>query len=118
MNIFLGALFTLVLLIGIPVAFVAAMILGIHWNTGNGSQTGFVSATEQEGLIFKTNRVYIKPTLESTQEDSYCVTDDSVYQALRLAEIEKRPVSVKHHSFFIAGMVNCKQQAAIINAVQ
>lgn len=107
----------LLFFVGIPALMVYFSIVGIHWDTGHGSQTGFVSSTEVEGLVFKTNRAYIKPTLESTQEDMYCVTDPAVYTELQLAEVEKRAVTVKHNSFFLPGAVQCKGEAAIINAV-
>lgn len=93
-------------------------IFGLPINTGSGSQTGFVSAVEKSGVIFKTNRVYIKPTLESTQEDFYCVVDDAVYLELEKASIEKSRVKVSHYSLMSAGVKNCDNENAIIEKVE
>lgn len=115
MQYVIGFILFFAVLIGAPIYI---GIWGLHWNSGTGSQTGFVSATEREGFFFKTNRAYIKPTLESTQEDVYCVIDPEVYTALQAAEVEKRPVRVKHFSFVEPGALYCKGEAAIISAVE
>lgn len=112
-----GLVTFLAFVIGLPLLTIYVAVVGLHFDTGHGSQTGFVSATEVEGLVFKTNRAYIKPTLESTQEDAYCVTDPAVYTQLQRAEIEKRTVTVKHNSLLIPGVMTCKGEAAIINTV-
>jgi hypothetical protein len=105
------------ILIGMILAlffFVYLPIHGIHWNTGNGEQTGYVSAVEKTGLFWKTGRVYIKPTLESTQEDVYCVVDEEVFNKLKEVSVNKTSVTVKHKSFFSAGSMNCEGETAII----
>ncbi len=118
MKTILALLFVLATFVGIPVSLIYVGTWGIHWNAGSGSQTGYVSATEVEGTFIKTNRAYIKPTLESTQEDVYCVIDPDVYDQLKLAEIQKRSVHVKHYSFFEAGAVYCNGEDAIISSVE
>ena len=90
---------------------------GLHMSTGYGLQVGYVSAIERTGLIFKTNRVYIKPTLESTQEDSYCVVDGATYAGFEIASREKIRVEVRHDSWLIAGISNCSGEDAVAHQV-
>lgn len=93
-------------------------IFGLHYNTGKGTQAGYVSAVEKGGIIFKTGTAYIKPTLESTQEDDYCVIDDAVYAQLQEASTNKKRVEVSHFSWFSSGIANCNAEGAIISAVK
>jgi hypothetical protein len=93
-------------------------IFGFHWNTGEGSQVGYVSAVEKGGIFFKTGTAYIKPTLESTQEDDYCITDENVFAQLKEASLNKKRVEVSHFSWFSSGIKNCNAEGAIISAVK
>lgn len=48
----------------------AALFSAIHFSSaGQGSHTGFVTAVEQEGYIYRNYRVYVKTDLSSSQED-------------------------------------------------
>jgi hypothetical protein len=93
-------------------------ISGVHYNTGEGSQVGYVSAFEEEGVIFKTKRAYIKPTMESTQEDIYCVMDNHVYEELKKAQSEGKKIEVNHFSWLSAGIKNCKGERVIISGIK
>jgi hypothetical protein len=114
---FMGKLLVGVIVSGFVIAFFTIPFTGLHIDTGSGSQVGYVSAVEKSGLIFKTYTAYIKPELESTQEDTYCVMDESVAEALRLAAINKQRVEVRHNSFFATAMSECNAEPAIINTV-
>ena len=91
-------------------------VVGLHVNTGEGSQVGYVSAVEKSGLIFKTGRAYIKPTFDSTQEDIYCVVDDSVLNKLKDASVSKSRVEIKHISWLAPGIQSCGDEAAVIKS--
>ena len=105
-SVFLGVL--------VPTVIVALGVIGVPLNTGFGSQVGYVSATETEGILFKTHRAYIKPTMESTQEDIYCVVDEQAYQDLVSAQSSNAKVEIQHYSLLSAGIKNCKGESAII----
>ena len=87
---------------------------GINIQTGSGNQTGYISAVEKSGLFWKTGTVYVKPTLESTQEDIYCVTDESVLEKLTEVSNKKINVTVSHISWLSAGAKNCNGESAVI----
>ena len=91
---------------------------GLHVSTGKGTQVGHVSAVEKSGTFWKTGTAYIKPTLESTQEDIYCVMSDEVFTQLEEKSISGEKVKVSHNSFFSAGVTNCNGEDAIINNVE
>ena len=92
-------------------------IFGFHYETGRGTQVGYISAVEKSGIFFKTGTAYIKPELESTQEDNYCVVDEAVYQELAEMARNKQRVEVSHMSWFSAGITNCNAEGAIIEKV-
>lgn len=91
---------------------------GIHFKTSSGSQVGYVSAIEKQGVFWKTGRVYIKPTLESSQEDIYCVKDAQVFSQLENASITKSNVKISHFSWFASGFKNCEGEPAIVEKVE
>lgn len=89
-------------------------VIGIHIETGQGQQTGFVSAVETSGIFWKTSTVYIKPTLESTQEDVYCVMDKNLVEILKQKSQDKENITVKHITYLYPGAKHCNNEPAII----
>jgi len=69
----------------------------------NGQHTGYVTAVEQEGLIWKTWRAYVKTDPMSSQEDSYCVTDPSVVSQLQSIETSRALVTINYSSPYLVG---------------
>lgn len=114
---FIGAVILVVITLIIIIFLVITSFTGLPIKTGNGNQVGYVSAVENQGLIWKTGRVYIKPTLESTQEDIYCVIDEEVKAKLEIASIEQSRIKVNHYSVFSAGVTNCQGETAIIKSI-
>lgn len=110
----------LFLILAIVLAILGSMLIslvGIHINTGEGTQVGYISAVEKSGVFFKTYTVYVKPTLESTQEDNYCVVDESIIPSLEEASVKKQNVKVSYFQWFSAGIRNCGGEGAIIKSV-
>ena len=96
---------------------ISPMILsfwGIHFNTGNGHQVGYVSAIETGGIFFKTKTVYIKPEMESTQEDVYCLIDSSLEEQLREVSNKKQKIEIEYMSYLLPSFRECKNEGAII----
>ncbi len=90
---------------------------GLHVETGKGEHTGYVTAIEKSGLIWKTGTAYFKSDAQSSQEDLYCVADESVYAQLQDASKNKTKVTVKHHSYMMPGVTMCNGEPAIITEV-
>lgn len=112
--------------IGLFVGFIVAVVLfffittftGLNISTGTGSQVGYVSAVEKTGLIWKTGRLYIKPELESTQEDIYCVKNEELLKELEKTAETKSKIKVKHFSVISAGIANCSAESAIVESFE
>lgn len=108
-------------IVGVVMAVVIALIVvpfvGIRINTGSGQHTGYVTAIEKNGLIWKTWRAYVKTDTQSSQEDTYCVIDPSVVAQLTRAVDTKEHVTVSYFSWVSAGITKCSHEGAIINAV-
>lgn len=102
----------------IIIVFAVLPFIGIHINTGRGSHTGYITAVEKGGVIWKTGRAYIKTDLSSSQEDMYCVVDDSVYSTLEQKSVNKEKVTIKHFSWLSAGIRNCEGEDAVIYQVE
>lgn len=105
-------------LIGLGLIFIVVVqFTGLPINTGNGQHIGFVTSTETNGLIFKTNRAYVKTDTMSSQEDQYCVEDPAVFSQLGQYADQKAHVELKYKSVFSAGITNCDGEDAIITSV-
>lgn len=110
-------------IVGLVVLVILGIIIfvplrGWHYETGRGEHTGFITATEKHGIIFKTNTVYVKTDTQSSQEDSYCVVDEGVYKQLQKSSIEKTHVNVYFFSWMFAGIKNCGGESDIIYKVE
>jgi len=86
-------------------------------NVSNGSHTGYVTAIEKNGLIWKTGNAYFKTSLESTQEDYYCVEDEDVYKKLEEASREKRNITISFSEEIIVAPWRCGGSTVIITNV-
>lgn len=106
-----------VLFIGGVVFCIYGALFGIDIQTGSGEHTGYVTAIEEIGVIFKTNRAYVKTDTMSSQEDTYCVTDPSVYATLQAAALNKTHVDLYYKSYLFPGIKNCDGENAIITGV-
>lgn len=79
-----------------------------------GSHTGFITAVEKNGVIWKTGRAYVKTDTQSSQEDQYCVRDQRVYDELVKAQTSKEKVTVKFNAPLIVAKWDCGGEDAII----
>lgn len=90
---------------------------GIAVETSQGEHTGFVTAAQKNGLLFKTGRAYVKTDLSSSQEDLYCVKDDVVLNQLQEAAKSRERVTIKYSGNFVNGLVNCNGENEFIYQV-
>ncbi len=93
-------------------------IVGVHINTGNGNHVGYVTAVEKGGVLFKTGTAYFKTDNQSSQEDKYCVMDDSVLTQLKDAAEKKEKVELTYFSYLFSGVTSCNGEDAIISGVK
>lgn len=73
-----------------------------------GSHSGYVTAVEREGFIYKKYRIYFKTDTSSSQEDQYCLEDqhkDLADKLEKLAESKER-VTLKYAEYFVSGAFN------------
>lgn len=110
----------LILLIFFIVLFIPGYFIvnGIHYETGKGEHTGYVTAVERNGLIWKTGRAYIKSDTSSSQEDIYCVTDNNIYARLEELSKDKTKVTIQYNDYFVKGLKECGDEQAIIYGVK
>ncbi len=91
---------------------------GWHHQTGAGDHTGYITAVETSGLFWKTNTVYLKTNTTSTQEDAYCVVDQTVFDSLQAASVGTTHVNVHFINWFMAGFEVCGNEEPIITSVE
>ena len=87
---------------------------GWHRETGRGEHVGYVTAAEKVGIFFKTNRAYIKTDTQSSQENAYCVADESTYEKLRLLAENKTHIKVRYVDYIIKGFKHCDHEGEVI----
>ena len=75
--------------------------------TDNGVHTGYVTAVEHSGLIWKTWTVYFKTDVQSSQEDRYCVIDGNVVNELIVFQLNKTQVNIEFEDYFFVGLPLC-----------
>lgn len=92
-------------------------VVGLHYQTGTGEHTGYVTAAEKTGIIFKTNTVYLKTDPQSSQEDAYCVVDSGLYSQLENLSRQKAQVTVNYISWLVSGVKNCNGEQAVITGI-
>jgi hypothetical protein len=109
---------------GVLVFLLIIVLALLGWGTishlgamNNGQHTGYVTAVEQEGLVWKTWRAYVKTDPMSSQEDSYCVTDPSVVSQLQDIETSRALVAVNYSSPYLVWNWQCGGEGSIINSV-
>ena len=100
--------------------FLALMVFSIFFSfftPTEGSHTGYITAVEKNGIIWKTGRSYVKTDTQSSQEDNYCVRDQKVYNELVEAQTSKEKVTIKFNAPLIVANWDCGGESAIIYEV-
>ncbi len=106
----------LILIISILVLSAGAVFLpfyGFHSSTGSGEHLGYITASETTGVMFKTDRIYFKTSLRSSQEDKYCVIDKDVYKRLQKVKPNQQ-IDIYYESYLANGIKNCAAEKAVI----
>jgi hypothetical protein len=115
----IGFIAVLILFLILTGVFIFCSIVSIPIEDSRGQHTGFITAVETNGIIFKTDRAYVKSDVSSSQEDMYCIIDDTVKQQLEQASINKDKVTVYFYDWIFRGWNNCKEvETAIIYKIE
>ena len=93
-------------LLGIAVLILGS-IFGISLLTqdivvGEGQQRGYITAIETDRPLglWQTRTVYVKTSLDSTQEETYCILDIGLYDRLKLISPNQQVVFSFNNYFF------------------
>lgn len=105
------------LLIVIILAVIFIANFAIFQTPDKGQHTGYVTSVEKAGFIIQTYTVFIKTDPQSSQEDTYCVTDPSTIIDLQNYEKERLPVTVFYSAPLILWKWQCSHTDSIINSV-
>lgn len=73
-------------------------------STGTGTYTGFLIATHDKGLIFKTKGAGLKSPLSDSE--SFCILDPAIYAQLNAISHEK-PIQVTYEEKAYTGSWQC-----------
>ncbi len=84
----------------------------------NGQQRVTVTAIDSHGLIWKTERVFVRAIEESDLEDRYCITSDEIKTKLRDANISRQQVLIGYNKPSFVGPWECGKEYAIIQSVE
>lgn len=109
-----------VIVIMIIVGIIAFIPMAFLFNFGlpnDGSHTGYITAVEREGIIWKTYTAYVKTNSQSSQEDKYCV-DSSVVEELKKAQVENKQVTVNYKRGFTLPIWECSGESTEIISVK
>lgn len=81
---------------------------------GSGQHTGYVTAVETYGIIWKTSRVYVKTDTQSSQEDTYCVQDSKLIEELKKVQESKEKVTLEFSSPLVMPKWKCGNESSVI----
>ena len=84
-----------------------------------GVHTGVVTAVEyNSNIIWGANIVYFKTVRESSQEDRYCVNDQTVKEQLIEAQKQKKEVTIYFKNNYVMWKWQCNGGETIIYKVE
>ena len=92
-----------VLIVTILAAVVISIIvalMGIHFSDlGQGEHSGYITAIDQRGYIFRNYEVYFKTDNSSSQEDMYCINRNNfkLIEKAKKANTSRKQVTITYH---------------------
>ncbi len=107
------------LVLGMPLLFILFAMIPAHFGASEGVHRGVITAVEyNSNVIWPATIVYIKTSAESTQEDKYCVNDETVKnQLLDLSKTRKESV-IYYKNNFVMWKSECNGGESIIYKVE
>lgn len=114
-----GQIGLIIVLLLFVVIYVIVGIVGIHIKTTrDGTHTGYVTAIEENGIIFKTITVYFKTDVQSSQEDKYCLIDRSLIPMLEEKQTNKEKVTIIFYDYLMPSFFECGSGEGIIDGLK
>ncbi len=98
------------ILIVILILAVVLVASGCIETTSNGKHNGQITAIEKNGLIWKTYTVYVKSDISSSQEDKYCLEDQSLIQKLEKFSADRTKVTITYRDELIKAPWRCGEE--------
>ena len=95
------------------------LLLSSCWiTTTNGRHNGQIIAVDKSGPFFQTWDVYIKSDISSSQEEMYCVRDESLIPQLQEFSKLRQKVTIKYYDVFIVSPFACNGGEGIISGIE
>ena len=91
---------------------------GLHYETSSGNHSGYITAVQKQGLIFKTWRAYVKTDLSSSQEDRYCVENEETAKKLEVMAENNEKGTFQYKQYFSPGITLCSGEVDIIYGIK
>lgn len=113
-----GFIIAIVLVVVVVTGISHLVLYGWHHEIARGEHTGYVTAVVDRGIFFKTMRVYVKTDTQSSQEDSYCVTDPAIYAQLQQYGLSKTHINAYFLQWIASGLANCSGEGDVIYKVE
>lgn len=113
-----------VLLVIVTIIVIVALICGGIWfflgfhPSNSGEHSGYITSVEKEGVIWKTWKAYVKTDTQSSQEDSYCVTDSGVVDQLKAVQESGKRVTVIYSRPIWVSPIACNGEPSIIRSIK
>lgn len=103
--------------IGIAIGGLLGAVFINDIGASEGVHTGYITAVEHnENLIWDSDLVYIKSSVESTQEDIYCIRPELIAQAQEYAKNGQR-ISITFKNNLIVWNSECNGGISIITGM-
>lgn len=115
---FIEEFVVLVVVVGIIGLIIAACFIDHIGGTSSGQHTGYVTAIENNGIIWHTTTAFIKTDPQSSQEDKYCVMDSSVVAQLKKAADTRELITINYYEPVLVWSSECDHEGAIISSIQ
>lgn len=109
----------IVLSIFIAISAITITFTGLHIRNSAGQYTGYVTAIQQTGTIFKGYTIYLKTNLESSQEDTACVdrTNSELIEKLRQIQKRQKDVNLTYESVWQYAVGECPNADWMITGI-
>jgi len=100
----------------ILILLIAFTITGCIENTSKGSHYGIITAKEKN--IFGAWDVYVKTSVQSTQEDKYCVLDESIIPSIEEAGKSGNRITIHYKDDVIRNIKCTENVVAVMTGIE
>ena len=87
------------------------------WWPSSGSHTGYITASETNWFLWYTKAAYFKTQTESSQEDTYCVVDQNLFNQMQEYQNKQQRVTITFANGLFVPKWECGSGLSIITSV-